>query len=143
MIKTLLERAIPEPNTGCWLWLGCVNNKGYGQVRRGGRTQLAHRASLAETCEVPAGSVVEHKCNTPACINPNHLFVSTQAANLQRMRAQGRGFDVSQLSLAKTHCPRGHEYTEDNMYRWGKRRICATCCYAAVKAYRARKRKGV
>lgn len=74
-----------------WLFTGCVNNNGYGQIRHNGKTMLAHRVAYELiTGEEPNG-VLLHTCDTPLCCNPEHLTVGTQMDNLQDMRNKGRG----------------------------------------------------
>jgi hypothetical protein len=94
---TLRERlahgSIPEPNSGCLLWLEGVNDHGYGRLRWDGRAQLAHRLSWAAE-HGPAGRLhVLHKCDNPGCINPKHLRLGTQADNNADMRSKGRSSD--------------------------------------------------
>lgn len=73
-----------EPNTGCWLWGGPLNDKGYGSTTYLGRKDRAHRASYSEyIAPIPPGLFVLHKCDVPSCVNPNHLFVGTQIDNMQ------------------------------------------------------------
>lgn len=89
-----LERHFePEPTSGCWLWFGCSNPRGYGKVGSGdGRTLLAHRASwMVHRGEIPDGLCVLHKCDTPSCINPEHLFLGTYRDNAIDREAKGRG----------------------------------------------------
>lgn len=79
--------SIPEPNSGCWLWLGTLNRK-YGML---GRDGLAHRASYRTYVgEIPLGAIVLHKCDTPACVNPEHLVVGTSRDNAVDMTAKKR-----------------------------------------------------
>lgn len=92
--KTFEERYIPEPNSGCWLWIGGVDTKGYGRVSSSNTTEgpcLAHRASyeLAHG-PIPDGMFVCHKCDTPCCVNPSHLFLGTAKDNMQDMVRKGR-----------------------------------------------------
>lgn len=39
----IADKIIPEPNTGCWLWVGCLTSGGYGQLHDNGETEYAHR----------------------------------------------------------------------------------------------------
>jgi hypothetical protein len=85
---------IPEPNSGCLLWLGYACPQGYGRVSvRGKRNRscTAHRAAY-ECAHGPFDEslTVCHSCDTPLCVNPDHLFIGTQKENLRDMRAKGR-----------------------------------------------------
>lgn len=88
--RNLIEsRSHRLPWIGCWVWDGCVNNRGYGQIRYMGKTMLAHRISyLCEYGELPA--CVLHVCDNPACVNPRHLIGGTQLDNMRDMSAKGR-----------------------------------------------------
>lgn len=83
---------MPEPNTGCILWLGCVCERGYGRLSYAkGSPVLAHRAAY----ECAYGPIegrrhVLHRCDTPSCVNPDHLFIGSQEDNMRDMFAKGR-----------------------------------------------------
>lgn len=84
-IEKFMEKISPEPNSGCWLWVGAVMNTGYGSFYMG-KTVLAHRASYRFFCEeIPEGLHVLHKCDTPLCVNPDHLFLGTDLDNKRDM----------------------------------------------------------
>lgn len=86
-----LNRSIPVPESGCWLWEGCTDPQGYGQVRTRGKTCAAHReAYRAFNGDIPAGLVVMHTCDTPRCINPGHLRLGTYADNNLDKALKGR-----------------------------------------------------
>lgn len=85
-------KIIPEPNSGCWLWLGTVS-EGYGHLFAGGRVQSAHRLAYEHWngC-IPDGECVCHRCDVRLCCNPAHLFAGTQKDNIDDMRNKGRAF---------------------------------------------------
>lgn len=88
--EQFFRRVEYDPNAGCWLWSGGVGCGGYGRFRHGGAS-LAHRVSYAwAKGPIPAGFVVMHKCDTPACVNPEHLSAGTQGDNNADRQAKGR-----------------------------------------------------
>lgn len=76
---------------GCQIWTGSVDQKGYGSIRINGASVGAHRVSwIRERGPIPAGLFVLHRCDTPPCINIDHLFLGTQADNIADMVRKGR-----------------------------------------------------
>jgi hypothetical protein len=91
MVDRLAFCSMPEPNSGCWLWLGAVNATGYGIIGLRGVSVLAHRASYeAHVGPIPVGQLVCHKCDVRTCINPDHFFLGDNAANRADCAAKGR-----------------------------------------------------
>ncbi len=91
--KELIEDlSVPEPNTGCWLNLNCRSGKrGYGFIRFGARRVRAHRASWeAFNGPIPEQMHILHKCDTPQCVNPDHLFLGTHDDNMRDRKEKGR-----------------------------------------------------
>jgi hypothetical protein len=138
-------RYIPEPNSGCWLWIGTLNNNGYGIIgiggRRGGNT-LAHRFSLQlATGEEGAGFGACHTCDNPPCVNPDHLFWGTPADNMRDATAKGH-----KAKPRQTHCKHGHPLSPDNV-RWAKDmrgylyQLCLVCNHAAQRKHYYEKRR--
>lgn len=80
------------PGDGCWLWRGNCPGGRYGHVKIAGRTELAHRYSYEMNVDiVPDGLWVLHRCDTPRCVRPDHLFVGTPSDNVVDKMTKGRG----------------------------------------------------
>lgn len=78
----------------CWPWLGTMTRAGYGTAAIGGRRTTAHRMAYEFAVgSVPAGMVMMHRCDRPACCNPAHLVPGTQRDNIADMHAKGRQGD--------------------------------------------------
>lgn len=88
----LLSKVEMVPECGCWLWTGYANPRGYGMMSMPQQSpKLAHRVSWTlYRGPVPDGMFVCHKCDTPACVNPDHLFVGSNADNVKDMDGKGR-----------------------------------------------------
>ena len=81
---------VGAPNE-CWLWRSKAQIRGYGQIHAWGRPQYAHRIAYALGCgDLSLGDHVLHKCDTPLCCNPDHLFLGDQVANMKDRFAKGR-----------------------------------------------------
>lgn len=80
-----------DPRTKCWLWIGTRDANGYARITVAKKFRLAHRISWSIfRGPIPAGLFVLHKCDTPPCVNPDHLFLGTQKDNAQDCLAKGR-----------------------------------------------------
>ena len=77
---------------GCWLWRNPDPSNGYGKFSYQGQVMGAHRVSwLIHYGDISDGLWVLHKCDTPACVNPDHLFLGTHDDNMADMTAKHRG----------------------------------------------------
>lgn len=88
--QLLIEgRSIPEPNSGCWLWLGTAS-KGYGYLKFNGKMRIASRVSHLVFKDNPGDLDVCHTCDNTYCVNPDHLFLGNAQANMDDREAKGR-----------------------------------------------------
>lgn len=85
--------------SSCINWEHGRNRDGYGECRYEGRKHLAHRVAYAKHHGLRmadiAGQVVRHTCDNPACINPAHLVIGSQADNMRDMKERGRRANFS------------------------------------------------
>lgn len=124
MVEDLMERIHVEPNTGCWLWSGSTSSDGYGNARIGGKTVLVHRAIYEATHgNIPKGLVLDHEvCDTPACVNPDHLRPKANRDNVLR------GVGPTATNARKAACKNGHQLSGNNLYvRPSGHRQCRAC----------------
>jgi hypothetical protein len=126
-IKNLAERfwAKVEKTESCWLWKGADNGTGYGIIGAGARNRspvYAHRLSF-ELMNGPIedGLTIDHLCRNRGCVNPEHLEAITQRENVLR----------GELGRRKTHCPKGHLLSGDNLSKSDMKKGHRRCriCY--------------
>jgi len=130
---------VPEPNSGCWLWTGSVNEHGYARVRPSGapRAVLGHRFAYAALVgPIPEGLVCDHLCRTRSCVNPLHLEPVSNRENILRGECRAA------MNAVATTCAHGHAFTEENtlIRSDGAGRECRACAKARCRASRARRR---
>jgi hypothetical protein len=92
LAERLANRTVLSPETGCLLWQGHRNKLGYGRLwSHGGKLLLAHRAAWTLAYgPIPEGKIICHRCDTPACVNVEHLYVGTHQDNSDDITRRGR-----------------------------------------------------
>lgn len=125
MRKSTAERlwSKVKKTEGCWTWTASIGSGGYGQMRLGTKTVRAHRLAYELVVgPIPEGLVIDHLCRNRACVRPDHLEPVTARENTLR------GETLAAANVLKTHCAKGHEYTEANTVKQGDgKRRCREC----------------
>ncbi len=105
----------------CWVWTG-QKRRGYGRFWNFGRNVSAHRFAYEQSVgPILPGLSLDHLCRNPSCVNPDHLEPVTQRENVLR------GAGLPAINANKSHCKQGHEFDEQNTYRWRGERQCREC----------------
>lgn len=95
--ERILRHVIIHPRSRCWHWVGARDKDGYGvlTVQNPRRTQRAPRFSYeAFNAPIPNGLIVLHECDTPSCVNPEHLRAGTHTDNVLDCKSKGRLADT-------------------------------------------------
>lgn len=133
LMDIFYSKVYPEPNTGCWLWGGAVNICGYGIFKYQVlpfKTKLAHRASyLLHYGDFDYNNLqVLHKCDNPACVNPEHLFLGTHQDNMNDRKIKNRtnriahkGSNCGASSLTENDVREIRSMTNINQYEIAKK----------------------
>jgi hypothetical protein len=127
LIDRLMKFVSPEPNSGCWLWIGSCRPDGYGQIWDGAtHMKTAHRVTYEILRgPIPEGLELDHLCRVRCCVNPWHLEPVAHWENLRRAVYTERRGNKWRL---RTHCSNGHLYDPSTIYwRSGKWRACRIC----------------
>ena len=113
---------IPEPNSGCWLWIGTLRGSNlYGTIKVDGKNTLAHRFSYSLVKgAIPNGMVICHRCDMPSCVNPAHLFIGTIAENEADKVSKGRQSRGERHRKALSHLNRKGEMSPVAKLNWEK-----------------------
>lgn len=133
-IQKKIRKYIHGNTDGCWLWTGGLSKNGYGNYWNEGAHRTVYKSLMGD---IPKGMQLDHLCRNRSCVNPNHLEVVTCKENILR----GRG--LAAVNAKKTHCKRGHEFTEENTYLWKDHRICRECGRVRQSAYQGALNNGV
>src|SRR3990167_7924777 len=98
LLARMERHSMPEPMSGCQIWLKAVDvSWGYGIIKVNRKVRKTHReAWRLHNGPIPEGKWVLHRCDTPCCINVDHLFLGDNAVNMADMAKKLRS-GVSKL----------------------------------------------
>lgn len=100
--------------SGCLVFTGCRNKKGYGYIAFRGKLWQAHRAAWTHfRGEIPDGLQIDHLCYNPSCVDVTHMELVTPLENRLRRRTTFLGV-----------CRNGHPYGNTC---YGGYRACSIC----------------
>lgn len=117
------------PEHACWEWLGALNGHGYGQISIKRKPKKSHHVSwFLHTGHWPKKWILHH-CDNRSCIRPEHLYEGTRRENIDDMINRKRHYRAV-YNTEKTHCKRGHEFTEGNTRLYRNKRCCRACANA-------------
>ena len=127
-----------DESTGCWLWQK-GRGHGYGVVKFRGKQRGAHRVSLYifRGVSFQTTLVADHLCRVRRCVNPDHLEMVTERTNILRGTAR------SAINAKKTHCPKGHPLSGENLRESAGARYCRTCQNAQGRIYNQKRKKKI
>lgn len=130
----LFWKRVSKKDSGCWEWTGSIRTDGYGCFwsKKFNKHFKAHRWSYQFLVrELKKEEFIDHLCRNTKCVNPDHLDPVSNGENILR------GIGYAAKNARKTHCPKGHEYIEANIYheyfRKKKHRLCRICTSARNK----------
>lgn len=126
----------------CWVYSGWKNDSGYGIVVIGRKNGKRVRARVhryvweRDVGAIPPGMVIDHVCRNRACCNVDHLKVVDRSENVLE-----NSLSPSAINKKKTHCNRGHEFTDENTYSYRPTsRQCKACMSERASRYRSERK---
>lgn len=124
--KTSAARFWPRVDTqagplACWIWMGCKDKWGYGDLQFRGKHVQAHRVAWILTRGHPGELDCLHKCHNPSCCNPAHLYLGTDKENARDRvvadrHARGESTNVNKLTEADVRAIR-RDFRKDGKWK--------------------------
>lgn len=129
MVRERIESSYVITENNCWEYTKARTKFGYGKVglKQNGayHSFTAHRVyyQLVNGFIDDESLVIDHLCDNPPCINPDHLEVITHREN------NARGVGITANNIRKTKCDNGHEFTKENtgIHEKSGWRYCRIC----------------
>ena len=116
----------------CNLATNNLDQAGYSRIHIDGKTVGAHRYALEQKLgrALREGYETCHHCDVRNCVEPEHLYEGTHVQNVREAHRKGRKIvnrNWVEHNLTKTHCPKGHPYSGDNLRHYRGQRVCKEC----------------
>ena len=109
---------------------------GYGTMTIKGKPKRAHIVAYEQMVgPIPEGLELDHLCDNPSCVRPDHLKAVTHRENTLR------GNNPFAQKARQTHCIHGHEFTPENTYTGRGRRECRACNRERQRARNSTRRR--
>lgn len=123
---------------GCWEWTGAKDTSGYGRVGTQAGVRQTHRVFYEWFVGPIADDMqLDHLCRNRGCVRPSHLEQVTLQENTNRSDST-----LAVVNRAKTKCPKGHDYSPDNLVKsMLPKRVCLTCQRARAAAWHRKRRQ--
>lgn len=130
-LTEVMNNSYDITENNCWEWKKSRDKAGYGKVSIKHAKSGVHLQTSAHRVYyqllngfIDRSLVIDHLCENPPCINPDHLEAITQREN------NARGTGLTANNLRKTKCDNGHDYTKENTgihekTGWRYCRICS------------------
>ncbi len=123
-ISKLISKIEKNDEKGCWIFNGKPIQGGYTRTSYLGKEDLSHRIFYELLVEpIEEGKHIHHICETPACVNPEHMRVVSAKEHLVNLSPKNFAY----INSRKTHCPKGHELSGDNLDGRMLKRGMRTC----------------
>lgn len=127
VLERFFDKVVIDAATGCWNFTSSISKTNNGRFYYNYKCRDAYKIGyILMGGEIPAGYDLHHTCENRLCVNPEHLLPVTRATHYGELTPH----HIAYKNKRKTHCPKGHPYTEDNLVtslrhqgRWC--RICA------------------
>lgn len=114
-------------STQCWTTSNKISPNGYSRVMG----KIGHRVFYESfKGKIKEGYTIDHLCREKSCVNPDHLEAVTQREN---------SFRAPNYVGNRKECPKGHEYTGENIVHYNGRRICRICKNTRQREYALKK----
>lgn len=111
LVERIKSRIREDPKTGCWLYVGHLDRKGYGRIGYHLSHYMVHRVMLSEKLGRGLTGQANHHCDVRNCCNPDHLYEGDQKQNVWDSKVRGR-----HTSGDGKRCRHGHELTPENTF---------------------------